>query len=76
MILSVWVKNLICIGFSQKKKKGFYPYEYMCDLEKFKEKLPNKFYISLSGTGIKELMTKSINMFSKSGKMWNENDYI
>ena len=48
----------------------------MCDLEKFKEKLPNKFYISLSGTGIKELMTKSINMFSKSGKMWNENDYI
>ena len=40
----------------------------MCDLEKFKEKLPNKFYISLSGTGIKELTTKSINMFSKFGK--------
>ena len=64
------------MDLAKKKKKGFYPYEYMCDLEKFKEKLPNKFYISLSGTGIKELMTKSINMFSKSGKMWNENDYI
>ena len=24
------------------KKKGFYPYEYITDFEKFKEKLPTK----------------------------------
>ena len=33
------------------KQKGFYPYEYMSDFEKFKEQLPSKekFYISLTG---------------------------
>ena len=33
------------------KKKGFYPFEYMNDFEKIKEKLPNKekFYSSLTG---------------------------
>ena len=32
------------------KHKGFYPYEYMSDFEKFKEKLPSKekFYSSLT----------------------------
>ena len=39
------------------KQKVFYPYEYMSDFEKFKEKLPGKekFYISLTG---KKLVTK------------------
>ena len=33
------------------KQKRFYPYEYMNDFEKFKEKLPRKekFYSSLTG---------------------------
>ena len=33
------------------EQKGFYPYEYMSDFEKFKEKLPSKekFYSSLTG---------------------------
>ena len=33
------------------KQKVFYPYEYMSDLEKFKEQLPSKekFYSSLTG---------------------------
>ena len=33
------------------KQKWFYPYEYMGDFEKFKEKLPSKekFYSSLTG---------------------------
>ena len=33
------------------KQKGFYPYEYMSDFEKFKEELPSKekFYSSLTG---------------------------
>ena len=33
------------------KQKGFYPYEYMSDFEKFKEELPGKgkFYCSLTG---------------------------
>ena len=33
------------------KQKGFYPYEYMSDFEKFKERLPTKkqFYSSLTG---------------------------
>ena len=44
MILSILIKNLIV------KQKGFYPYEYMSDFEKFKEKLPGKkkFFISLN----------------------------
>ena len=33
------------------KKKGFYPFEYMNDFEKIKEKIPNKekLYSSLTG---------------------------
>ena len=38
----------------QVKPKGFYPYEYMTDFEKFKEKLQSeeKFYSSLTGKKI------------------------
>ena len=35
------------------KQKGFYPYEYMTDLGKFKEKLPSKEKFSSSLTGKK-----------------------
>ena len=36
------------------KRKGFYPYEYMSDFEKFKEELPSKekFYSSLTNRKI------------------------
>ena len=38
------------------KQKGFYPYEYMTDSEKLKEKLPSKekFYSSLTGKKIRD----------------------
>ena len=38
------------------KQKRFYPYEYMSDFEKFKEKLPSKgkFYSSLTGKKISD----------------------
>ena len=38
------------------KQKGFYPYRYMNDFEKFKEKLPSKekFYSSLTGKKIND----------------------
>ena len=44
------------------KQKGFYPYEYMSDFEKFKEELPSKekFYSSLQ---LKKIVTKNMNMF-------------
>ena len=35
------------------KQKGFYPYEYMCSSEKFKEQLPSKENFSSSLTGKK-----------------------
>ena len=49
------------------KQKGFYPYEYMTDSEKFKEKLSSKekFYSSL--TGKKKLETKNITMLLMFG---------
>ena len=49
MILSILIKNLI-VRYLIVKQKGFYPYEYMSDFEKFKEKLPSKkkFFISLN----------------------------
>ena len=42
-----WDNNVLDIV----KKKGFYPFEYMNDFEKIKEKLPNKekFHSSLTG---------------------------
>ena len=38
------------------KQKGFYPYEYMSDFEKFKEQLPRKekFYSSLTDKKISD----------------------
>ena len=38
MILNIWVKNLIRTNKNKLKQKGFYPYEYMNDFEKFEEK--------------------------------------
>ena len=57
-------------AFDQKldlfKQKGFYPFEYMTDFEKFKEKLPSKekFYSLLTG---KKLVTKNTVMFLMFG---------
>ena len=58
-------------GFDNKlldlvKQKGFYPYEYMSDFQKFKEESPRKegFYSLLAG---KKLMIKSMNMFLRFG---------
>ena len=47
------------------KQKQFYPYKYMRDFEKFKEKLPRKkkFYRSL--TGKQKRVTKNMDMFLK-----------
>ena len=44
------------------KQKGFYPYEYISDFEKFKEEFlsKEKFYISLTG---KKIVIKSMSMF-------------
>ena len=38
------------------KEKGFHPYEYMNDFEKFKEQIPDKekFYSSLTGKNISD----------------------
>ena len=49
------------------KQKGFYPYEYMNDFEKFKEESPSKekFYSFLTD---KKLVTKNMNMFLMFGK--------
>ena len=43
------------------KQKGFYPYEYISDFEKFKEQLPSKekFYSLWTG---KEIVTKNMNI--------------
>ena len=40
MLLSIGVKNNNVLDLV--KQKGFYPYEYMGDFEKFKEGLPSK----------------------------------
>ena len=44
------------------KHKGFYPFKYMSDFEKFERELPSKekFYSSLTG---KKLVTKIMNIF-------------
>ena len=49
------------------KQKGFYPYDYMSDFEKLKEKLPSKekFYSSL--TGKKKIVTKNIEILLRFG---------
>ena len=50
MILSIGVKNNNVLDLV--KQKGFYPYEYMSDFEKLKERLPSKekIYSSLTDT--------------------------
>ena len=44
------------------KQKGFYPYEYMSDCEKFKEQLPSKekFYSLLTGKEISDKEYKHV----------------
>ena len=60
------------------KQKGFYPYEYMSDFEKFKEQLPSKenFYSSLTVKKISDKEHKHVfNAWNKFVKqIWNEND--
>ena len=48
------------------KQKRFYPYEYVADFEKFKDKLPikEKFYSSLTN---KKMVTKNLIMFLMFG---------
>ena len=43
-------------------QKGFYPYEYMSNFEKFKEQLPNKekFYGLLIGKKINDKVTEHV----------------
>ena len=50
------------------KQKGFYPYEYMIDFEKFKEQLPSKekFYSSSTGKKISE------KEYERVLKVWNK----
>ena len=48
------------------KQKGFCPYEYMKDFEKFKEQLPNKDECQSSLIGEK-VVTKMMNVFLKFG---------
>ena len=49
------------------KQKGFYPYEYMSDFEKFKEQLPSreKFCSSLTGKNISD------KEYQHALKVWN-----
>ena len=50
------------------KQKGFYPYEYMSEFEKLKEKLPHKekFYSSLTGNKISDKEYRHVlNVWSK-----------
>ena len=50
------------------KQEGFYPYEYMNDFEKFKEKLPSKekLYIYLTGRRINDKKHKyALNVWNK-----------
>ena len=43
------------------KRKGFYPYEYMSDFEKFKEELPGKKNSSFLTD--RKILTKNMSMF-------------
>ena len=49
------------------KQEGFYPYEYMSDFEKFKEKFPSKklFYSLLTNKKIRD------NEYEHVLKIWN-----
>ena len=60
-------QKLDCNVLDLVKQKGFYPYEYMTDLGKFKEKLPSKqkFNSSLTGKKINDKDYKDVL------KIWN-----
>ena len=49
------------------KQKGFYPYEYMSCLEKFKEKLPSKEKFFIVRLQVNKLVAKNMNMFLRFG---------
>ena len=53
------------------KQKGFYPYEYMSDFEKFKEELPSteKFYSLLTGRKISDKKYEHVLNVSKKFEM-------
>ena len=56
------------------KQKGFYPYEYMSDFEKFKEVLLSKEKLYSSSTD-RKIIDKEYNMFLMiEKKKWNENN--
>ena len=48
-------------------QKVFYPYEYMSEIEKFKEKLSSKEKFFSSFKSKKKSVTKNTNMFLKFG---------
>ena len=59
------------------KQKGFYPYRYMNDFEKFKEKLPSKekFYSSLTGKKINDKEYEHVLKVWKQFQMKMMKDY-
>ena len=59
------------------KKKGFYPFEYMTDFEKFKEKLPSKekFYSSLTWKKINDKEYDHVLKVWNKFKMQTMKDY-
>ena len=83
--LDSWVKNLSKDDFKflsheirnnvldPVKHKGFYPYQYMCDFEKFKEQLPckKKFYISLINRKITDKKYEINLEINLKWKQWN-----
>ena len=76
MILSTWVKTFINL-INLVKQKGFYPYEYMSNFEKFREQLTckEKFYGSLTGKKISEEEYECVlNVWNKS-EMKTMKDY-
>ena len=59
------------------KQKGFYPYEYMTDFEKFKEELPRKekFYSSLTNRKITDKKYEHVLNFWNKFQMKTVKDY-
>ena len=59
------------------KQKGFYPYKYMNDFEKFKEELPSKtkFYSPLTGKKISDKEYDQVLKEWNKFKMKTLNDY-
>ena len=65
--------NILHLG----KQKGFYPYEYVSDFEKFTEELPSKekFYSSLTGKKINDNEYKYVLNFWNQFEMKTMKDY-